>query len=66
MRVPIPKMSASVLRDLFSSKGLFKFLSLFSNNTLDGFSLFTVDVAPCVGSSVVVRLLASIVPALRR
>lgn len=64
--VPMPNMGTSLLGTR-SRLGMFNILGAFNNKTLLGFSVLTVNVVPCVATSVVIRLLrVSIIPGFAR
>lgn len=66
--VPVPNVSTTMLTGLLRRRqnAVVRVFGVFSNNTLDHTSVFTLKVVPCVSTSVVVRLLAIIRPALTR
>lgn len=66
--VPIPNVSHRTFTTSVRSNDLNKFinfLSVFINNNLSTLNVFTLKVLPFVGTSVVVRLLATTLPTLR-
>lgn len=71
-RIPIPNVPFRKVLNLFSASGgsittnTVTLLGLFSNNTLDCISIFSLNVVPCVADSVVLRVLRTIIPSLRR
>ncbi|PIR93348.1 preprotein translocase subunit SecY [Candidatus Falkowbacteria bacterium CG10_big_fil_rev_8_21_14_0_10_43_10] len=62
--VPIPGVDISALKELFSSNQILGLMNLFSGGGMENFSLVMMGVAPYITASIIIQLLAMIVPAL--
>ncbi len=63
--LPIPFLSTDIMTGVFSDSSVFNLLGAVSNNAFSETALLYLSVSPCVGTRVVVRLLAFTVPCLR-
>ncbi|MBI3003113.1 MAG: preprotein translocase subunit SecY, partial [candidate division NC10 bacterium] len=66
--VPTPGIDAQALTALFDQVGgtLFGFLDLFSGGALRRLSVFALGIMPYISASIILQLLAVVVPALER
>jgi len=62
--VPIPGVDASALKELFSSNQILGLMNLFSGGGMENFSVVMMGVAPYITASIIIQLLAMIVPSL--
>lgn len=64
VHIPVPGVDASVIESLFTSGNLFGFLDLFSGGALSKFSIFAMSITPYINSSIIMQLLAAVIPTL--
>lgn len=64
--VPTPGVNAAALGRLFEQGGVLGFLDLFAGGALSRFSIFALGVTPYINSSIVMQLLAVVVPSLEK
>ncbi len=64
--VPTPGVDASALGRLFEQGGVLGFLDLFAGGALSRFSIFALGVTPYINASIVMQLLAVVVPSLEK
>lgn len=64
--VPTPGVDASALGKLFEHGGVLGFLDLFAGGALSRFSIFALGVTPYINSSIVMQLLAVVVPSIEK
>lgn len=64
--VPTPGVDSSALGRLFEQGGVLGFLDLFAGGALSRFSIFALGVTPYINSSIVMQLLAVVMPSLER
>lgn len=62
--IPIPGVDASALRQFFSQNQLFGLLDIFSGGGLSNFSIAMLGVGPYITASIIMQLLAIIIPSL--
>ncbi len=62
--IPIPGVDASALKELFASNQILGLMNLFSGGGMENFSVVMMGVAPYITASIIIQLLAMIVPAL--
>lgn len=62
--IPVPGVDASALADVFSNNQFFGLLNVFSGGTLESFSIVAMGVGPYITASIILQLLAMIVPKL--
>ena len=62
--IPLPGIDATALKNLVSSNQLFGLLNLFTGGGLDNFSIIMLGVGPYITASIILQLLAMIVPRL--
>jgi len=62
--VPIPGVDTGALKELFSSNQILGLMNLFSGGGMENFSVVMMGVAPYITASIIIQLLAMIVPAL--
>jgi len=62
--VPTPGVDASALGKLFEHGGVLGFLDLFAGGALSRFSIFALGVTPYINSSIVMQLLAVVMPSI--
>ncbi|MFA5318303.1 MAG: preprotein translocase subunit SecY [Patescibacteria group bacterium] len=62
--VPIPGVDASALKELFSSNQILGLMNLFSGGGMENFSVVMMGVAPYITASIIIQLLAMIIPSL--
>lgn len=62
--IPIPGVDASALRQFFASNQLFGLLDIFSGGGLSNFSIAMLGVGPYITASIILQLLAIIIPKL--
>ena len=64
--VPTPGVDAAALGKLFDQGSLLGFLDLFAGGALSRFSIFALGVTPYINSSIVMQLLAVVVPSIEK
>jgi preprotein translocase subunit SecY len=64
--VPTPGVDSAALGKLFEQGGVLGFLDLFAGGALRRFSIFALGVTPYINSSIVMQLLAVVVPSLEK
>ena len=64
--MPTPGVDAAALGKLFEQGGVLGFLDLFAGGALRRFSIFALGVTPYINSSIVMQLLAVVVPSLEK
>ena len=64
--VPTPGVDAAALGKLFDQGTLLGFLDLFAGGALSRFSIFALGVTPYINSSIVMQLLAVVVPSIEK
>ena len=62
--IPIPGVNAAALRQFFSQNQLFGLLDIFSGGGLSNFSIAMLGVGPYITASIIMQLLAIIIPKL--
>lgn len=62
--IPVPGVNVEALRQLFSQNQLLGFLNLLSGGALQNFSVVAMGVYPYITASIILQLLAPIIPAL--
>lgn len=62
--IPIPGVNLSALRQFFASNQLFGLLDIFSGGGLSNFSIAMLGVGPYITASIIMQLLAIIIPKL--
>lgn len=62
--IPIPGVNIAALRQFFSENQLFGLLNIFSGGGLSNFSIAMLGVGPYITASIIVQLLAIIIPKL--
>jgi len=62
--IPIPGVNLEALRDFFASNQILGLLNIFSGGSLQNFSIVMMGVAPYITASIILQLLAMIIPAL--
>jgi preprotein translocase subunit SecY len=64
--IPTPGIDAARMSEIFAQNGILGLLDLFAGGALRRFGIFALGVAPYINSSIVMQLLAVIVPALEK
>ena len=64
--VPTPGVDAAALGRLFDQGSILGFLDLFAGGALSRFSIFALGVTPYINSSIVMQLLAVVVPSIEK
>ena len=64
--IPTPGVDAAALGRLFEQGGVLGFLDLFAGGALSRFSIFALGVTPYINASIVMQLLAVVVPSLEK
>lgn len=64
--VPTPGVDATALGRLFDHGSILGFLDLFAGGALSRFSIFALGVTPYINSSIVMQLLAVVVPSIEK
>jgi len=64
--IPTPGINAEALSKLFEQGGVLGFLDLFAGGALSRFSIFALGVTPYINSSIVMQLLAVVIPSLEK
>ncbi|MBU1778244.1 preprotein translocase subunit SecY [Patescibacteria group bacterium] len=62
--IPIPGVNLEALRDFFASNQILGLLNIFSGGSMQNFSIVMMGVAPYITASIILQLLAMIIPAL--
>jgi preprotein translocase subunit SecY len=62
--IPLPLIRPTALKDLFDQNAFLGFLNVFSGGGLENFSIITMGVGPYITASIIIQLLALIVPSL--
>lgn len=65
-QIPTPGINAEALSKLFEQGGVLGFLDLFAGGALSRFSIFAMGVTPYINSSIVMQLLAVVIPSLEK
>ena len=64
--MPTPGVDAAALGKLFEQGGVLGFLDLFAGGALSRFSIFALGVTPYINASIVMQLLAVVVPSIEK
>lgn len=64
--IPTPGVDAAALGRLFEQGGVLGFLDLFAGGALSRFSIFALGVTPYINASIVMQLLAVVVPSIEK
>lgn len=64
--IPTPGINAAALSKLFEQSGILGFLDLFAGGALSRFGIFAMGVTPYINSSIVMQLLAVVIPSLEK
>src|SRR5881392_1640811 len=64
--IPAPGVDQNALQSLFSGGGILTLLNLFSGSALSRFSIFALGIMPYVTASIILQLLAVVIPTLER
>lgn len=64
--VPVPGIDTEGLTDLFGVGGLFGFLDMFAGGAFSNMTIFALSVGPYITASIVMQLLASVIPYLEQ
>lgn len=64
--VPLPGIDAEGLRNLFANNQFLGLLNIFSGGGLENFSIVAMGVAPYITASIIMQLMAMIVPSLEK
>lgn len=64
--VPLPGIDAEGLRNLFANNQFLGLLNIFSGGGLENFSIIAMGVAPYITASIIMQLMAMIVPSLEK
>jgi preprotein translocase subunit SecY len=62
--IPVPGVDINALRQFFGSSQILGLLNMFSGGAMDKFSLVALGVGPYITASIILQLLAMIIPAL--
>src|SRR5438132_9020538 len=64
--IPVPGINASVLEELFKNQqgGILGLFNVFSGGALQRFSIFALGIMPYIPASIIIQLLAVVVPSL--
>ncbi|MDQ0204581.1 preprotein translocase subunit SecY [Pectinatus haikarae] len=62
--IPVPGVNPDALEHLFNSGNLFGLMDLFSGGALSKFSIFAMSITPYINASIIMQLLAVVVPTL--
>lgn len=65
-QIPTPGVDAAALGRLFEQSGVLGFLDLFAGGALSRFSIFAMGVTPYINASIVMQLLAVVMPSLEK
>jgi len=60
--IPIPGVDAGALKELFAGNQILGLMNLFSGGGMENFSIVMMGVAPYITASIIIQLLAMIVP----
>lgn len=64
--IPVPGVSPSVLQQFLSQNQFFSFLNLFSGGGLSQLSIVVLGVGPYITSSIIMQLMTTVVPQLKK
>jgi len=64
--IPVPGVNADALRQLFESNQLLGLLDMFSGGAMSSFSVVAMGVYPYITASIIMQLLAPLIPPLER
>ena len=64
--IPTPGVDTAALGNLFNQGSLLGFLDLFAGGALSRFSIFALGVTPYINASIVMQLLAVVVPSIEK
>ncbi len=64
--IPVPGVNPAALSSLFNNGNLFGLLDLFSGGALSKFSIFAMSITPYINASIILQLLAVVVPTLEQ
>src|SRR4029079_3965302 len=67
--LPAPGVNPTTVRDLFNQSGtgtILGYLNLFSGQALQNLSLFALGIMPYITASIIIQLLAVVVPSLEK
>ncbi len=64
--IPTPGINAAALSKLFEQSGILGFLDLFAGGALSRFGIFALGVTPYINSSIVMQLLAVVIPSFEK
>ncbi len=64
--IPVPGVDPTTLEHLFNGGNLFGLLDLFSGGALSKFSIFAMSITPYINASIILQLLAVVVPTLEQ
>ena len=62
--IPLPGVDLATLREFFQGNQMFGLLNMFSGGTMENFSIILMGVGPYITASIIMQLLAFVVPAL--
>ncbi len=62
--IPLPGVNLEALREFFNQNQIFGLLNMFSGGTMQNFSIILMGVAPYITASIVMQLLAMVIPQL--
>jgi preprotein translocase subunit SecY len=62
--IPLPGIDIQALKQFFNQNQLFGLLNMFSGGTMENFSIVLMGVGPYITASIVIQLLATIIPSL--
>ncbi len=62
--IPVPGVNPDALEHLFNSGNLFGLMDLFSGGALSKFSVFAMSITPYINASIIMQLLAVVIPTL--
>lgn len=64
--IPIPGVDIGALKDFFSSNQILGLMNILSGGSMENFSIVMMGVAPYITASIIMQLLAMIVPAIEQ
>ena len=64
--ITVPGVNTIVLNEAMSTNGFSEFIDLISGGAFSRFSIFAMSISPYITASIVVQLLAMVIPALER
>jgi preprotein translocase subunit SecY len=62
--IPVPGVNVAMLRQFFNQNQLLSLLDIFSGGTLANFSITALGLSPYISASVMIQLLALVIPQL--